>query len=339
MKHIGEQSIEFDNNIYIVSTASIVGPKEGAGPINIFFDIIVKDSLLGETSWEKAEGKMVEESFKLAIKKAGLFNRDIDYIIAGDLLNQSIATTYGVKKFGRPFIGVYGACSTFAESMSLAGIILDGGGAKNILIGASSHFCSAEKQFRSPLELGNQRVLTSSWTVTGDGSAVISNLPKYNNKKLPKIKRITTGKIVDLGIKDPNNMGAAMAPAAADTIISHFKDFGLPNDFYDLVITGDLGHIGHKLSNEILLKNNIDITKNYSDCGIEIYDRDSQDTHAGGSGCACSAVTFAGMLYNKLIKGELKRILFVPTGALLSQISTLQGESIPAIAHAVSIEL
>ncbi len=339
MKHVGKQSIIFENKIYIVATSSIVGNKEGDGPISKYFDVILKDMSLGENSWEKAESKLVEESFKLAIKKAGMKNEDIDYVIAGDLLNQSIGTTYGVKSLGRPFLGVYGACSTFGESLSLGSIILDGGGGENILVGASSHFCTAERQFRTPLELGNQRPLTASWTVTGDGSAVISSNNKYENKGLPKIKKITTGKIVDMGINDPNNMGAAMAPAAADTILTHFSDFELNVNYYDLVITGDLGHVGRQLTNNILLENGLDISDIYTDCGIEIFDKKTQDTHCGGSGCACSAVTFTGMIYKKMCKGEILKVLFIPTGALLSSTSIQQGQSIPSIAHAVAIEM
>ncbi len=339
MKHVGKQSIIFEKKIYVVSTSSIVGGKEGDGPISEYFDVILEDMSLGENSWEKAESRLVEESFKLAIKKAGMKNEDIDYVIAGDLLNQSIGTTYGVKSLGRPFLGVYGACSTFGESLSLGSIILDGGGGENILVGASSHFCTAERQFRTPLELGSQRPPTASWTVTGDGSAVISSNNKYENKGLPKIKKITTGKIVDMGINDPNNMGAAMAPAAADTILTHFSDFELDVNYYDLVITGDLGHVGRQLTNNILLENGLDISDIYTDCGIEIFDKKTQDTHCGGSGCACSAVTFTGMIYKKMCKGEILKVLFVPTGALLSATSIQQGQSIPSIAHAVAIEM
>ncbi len=337
MKHIGNQSVLIEKDIYIISTASIVGKKEGEGPLAKYYDVVHDDILLGEDTWEKAESRIVQESLELSIKKAGLNPKDIDYIIAGDLLNQSIGSTFGIKSIGRPFLGVYGACSTMGESMSLATMLLDGGAGENILVGASSHFCSAEKQFRFPLELGVQRPLTSTWTVTGDGSAVLST--KKPKENVPKIKRITTGIIRDMGIKDANNMGAAMAPAASDTIKNHFKDFDLPYDYYDLIITGDLGYVGKELVLQLLNKENIDISKNYTDCGIEIFDKEKQDTHSGGSGCACSAVTFSGMLYDKLMKNELKKILFIPTGALLSTTSVQQGTSIPSIAHAVGIEI
>ncbi len=337
MKHKGNQSVLIEKDIYIIATASVVGKKEGEGPLAKYFDVVHEDILLGEDSWEKAESRIVQESLELSIKKSGLNAADINYVIAGDLLNQSIGSTFGIKEIGRPFFGIFGACSTMGESMSIGSMILDGGAGENILVGASSHFCSAEKQFRFPLELGAQRPLTASWTVTGDGSAILST--KKPNNNVPKIKRITTGKIVDMGITDANNMGAAMAPAAVSTIKAHFEDFNLEYNYYDLIITGDLGHVGKQLVLQLLKKDSIDISKNYSDCGVEIFDQQKQDTHAGGSGCGCSAVTFSGMLYSKLLKGELEKILFVPTGALLSTTSTQQGSTIPAIAHAVAIEI
>ncbi len=337
MKHKGEQSVLIEKDIYIIATASVVGKKEGEGPLAKYFDVIHEDILLGEDSWEKAESRIVQESLELSIKKANLNASDINYVIAGDLLNQSIGSTFGIKEIGRPFLGIFGACSTMGESMSIGSMILDGGAGEYVLVGASSHFCSAEKQFRFPLELGTQRPLTASWTVTGDGSAVLST--KKLSENVPKIKRITTGKIVDMGINDANNMGAAMAPAAVDTIKAHFEDFKLPYDYYDLIITGDLGHIGKELVLQILKKDNIDISEWYSDCGVEIFDKEKQDTHAGGSGCGCSAVTFSGMLYDKLLKGKFEKILFIPTGALLSTTSMQQGSTIPAIAHAVAIEM
>ncbi len=337
MQQKGNQSVLMEKDIYIISTASVVGKKEGEGPLAKYFDVIHEDILLGEDSWEKAESRIVQESLELSIKKSGLNAKDINYVIAGDLLNQSIGSTFGIKEIGRPFLGVFGACSTMGESMSIASMLLDGGAGENILVGASSHFCSAEKQFRFPLELGVQRPLTASWTVTGDGSAILSS--KKPKEKVPIIKRVTIGIIKDMGIKDANNMGAAMAPAAVDTIKAHFKDFNLDYNYYDLIITGDLGHVGKELVLKLLKDENIDISNCYSDCGVEIFDKAKQDTHAGGSGCGCSAVTFSGMLYDKMLKGELKKILFIPTGALLSTTSIQQGASIPAIAHAVAIEI
>lgn len=332
-KRVGKQSLRFEKPISIAATASTVGHKESEGPLAQYFDNIMEDVLDGEKSWEKAENKMVMQNLELAVKKAGMSMDKMDYIITGDLLNQNTGSTYGIINFKRPFFGIFGACSTFGEGMSLGSIIIDGGGAENILVGASSHFCGAEKQFRFPLGLGTQRPPTSTWTVTGDGAAVLSK-----NGNAPYITGITTGRIVDFGVTDVNNMGAAMAPAASDVIAANLRDFNISTDYYDLIITGDLGYVGKELLIELMKKEGFDISANYSDCGIEIFDRDKQDTHSGGSGCACSAVTFSGFLYDKLKKGELNRILFVPTGALLSSTSVQQGESIPGIAHAVVIE-
>lgn len=332
-KHIGEQSVEFENPVSIIATASVVGPKEGQGPLAKYFDVILDDVLAEEDSWEKAESKIVKDSLNLAVKKSGLKLKDIDYVLAGDLLNQSTGSTYGIRDLNRPFFGLFGACSTMGESMCLGAVLIDGGFADNVLVGASSHFCGAEKQFRFPLELGTQRPLTSTWTVTGDGSAVLSK-----NGFAPFITRMTTGKIVDFGVTDTNNMGAAMAPAAADVIINHFRDFNIEPNYYDLIVTGDLGYVGKDLLIDIVNQNGFDISENHTDCGIEIFDRDKQDTHSGGSGCACSAVTFAGYIYDKLKKNELNKILFIPTGALMSTTSVQQGESIPGIAHAIAVE-
>jgi stage V sporulation protein AD len=294
---------------------------------------VLEDNLAGADSWEKAESEIARRNISLAVKKAGLKNSDIDYILTGDLLNQCCGSTYGIRDMGIPYFGVFGACSTMGEAMSLGAFLIDGGGAKRVIAAASSHFCSAEKQFRFPLALGTQRPQTSTWTVTGDGAVILENKTKG-----VKITGITTGKIVDMGITDANNMGAAMAPAAADLIESNLKDFGISSDYYDVIATGDLGYVGQALVREMLDEKGIRLGDRYIDCGIEIFDRDSQDTHSGGSGCACSAVVFAGMLYKKLQRGEIKRMLFVPTGALMSPTSVGQGESIAGIAHGVVIE-
>lgn len=332
-KRNGKQTVIFNNPPSIVSTASIVGPKEGEGPLRLYFDAIIDDELWGEKTWEKAESKLVREAFGKLIQKADKASGDINYIIAGDLLNQSIAATFGLRESEVPFFGVYGACSTMAESMSLGAILIDGGFADHVACLTSSHFCSAEKQFRSPLELGSQRPPTSQWTVTGSGGALLSN--QGNG---PYITHVTTGKIIDMGIKDGNNMGAAMAPAAADTIITHFEDTGLSPESYDLIVTGDLGTVGRHICQEILKSQGYDIGGRYNDCGVMIYDLEKQDAHAGGSGCGCSATVFAGFIYKELLKGNLNRVLFVATGALLSPTSSQQGESIPSIAHAISIQ-
>ncbi len=332
-KRIGKQSVKFDKSISIKSTAATVGPKEGEGPLGKYFDVVLEDILAGEKSWEKAESKIVSNNMKLAVEKSKIGMDKIDYILAGDLLNQGSGSNYGVRDFNIPFFGLYGACSTFGESMCLGGILIESGAAENVLVGASSHFCAAEKQFRFPLDLGTQRPLTTTWTVTGDGAAVLSN-----EDNSPYITAITTGKMVDLGITDANNMGAAMAPAAAQAICSNFKDFDITPDYYDLIITGDLGKVGMELTTKLLKEEGYDISKNFTDCGVEIFDPVSQDTHAGGSGCACSATVFSSYFYEKVKRGELKRILFVPTGALMSSTSVQQGESIPGIAHAAVIE-
>ncbi len=334
-KHCGRQSIRFDNPIAIITSASTVGPKEGEGPLAEYFDTILPDSLCGEDSWEKAESKIVKDTFEVAIAKSKIPIENIDYVISGDLLNQNSGSTFAIRNFAIPFWGIFGACSTFGEGMSLGAIMIDGGFANNILVGASSHFCASEKQFRFPLELGTQRTPTSTWTVTGQGSVILSNDIREN---CPRITAITTGKVIDMGITDVNNMGAAMAPAAFDTIYNHFTDLAIGPEYYDLIITGDLGYVGHDLVLQMFGEKNIDLEKNYSDCGMLIFDKNSQGTNSGGSGCACSAVTFAGYLYKKLQQHQLNKILFVPTGALMSQISAQQGETIPGIAYAVAIE-
>ena len=317
----------------IISAASIVGPKEGKGPLASYFDESIDDEMWGEKSWEKAESRLIKETFARIINKSKVPRDNVDYIIAGDLLNQCIAVSFGLRESETPFFGVYGACSTMGESMSIGAMLIDGGFAANVVCITSSHFCSAEKQFRFPLELGSQRPPTAQWTVTGSGGVMLAD-----NGVGPHIARITTGKIVDMGIRDSNNMGAAMAPAAADTIFAHFNDTGLPHDYYDQIITGDLGEIGMEICGELLFFNDMDISSRLNDCGLLIFDKLKQDPHAGGSGCGCSATVFAGFLYNQLKTNKLNRLLFVPTGALLSSVSVQQGESIPCIAHAVGIE-
>lgn len=332
-KRFGKQTIKLQNPPSIASAACIVGPKEGLGPLRLYFDAIIDDEMWGEKSWEKAESKLIRETFAKIINKASLTPDAINYVVSGDLLDQCSATNFGLRESGVPFLGVYGACSTMAESMSIGSMLIDGGFADNIVCITSSHFCSAEKQFRYPLELGSQRPPTAQWTVTGSGGALLSSQGSG-----PYITYVTTGKIIDLGIKDANNMGAAMAPAAADTMVTHFKDTGYSADAYDLIVTGDLGYIGKNICENILKEQGYDIKGRYNDCGIMIYDRDKQDAHAGGSGCGCSAATLAGFIYQEIMKGNLNNVLFVATGALMSPTSTQQGESIPCIAHAVSIQ-
>lgn len=331
-KKLGKQTVQLQKPPSITATASIVGPKEGKGPLANYFDQTLEDELWGEKSWEMAESKLMREVLAKMAAKAVIPVSTLDYILAGDLLNQCIAASFGLRESEVPLFGVYGACSTIGETMSLGAMLIDGGFAANVACMTSSHFCSAEKQFRYPLELGSQRPPTAQWTVTGAGSVLLSS-----EGKEPYVTKITTGKIVDMGIKDQNNMGAAMAPAAADTIFAHFEDTGLPQDYYDMVVTGDLGQIGSSILDDLLSSNGVRIGKILNDCGLMIYDK-SQDAHAGGSGCGCSATVFAGFLYDRLKKGKINRLLFVPTGALLSPTSVQQGETIPCIAHALAIE-
>jgi len=335
-KRVGEQTIQLSVPVRIAATAAIAGPKEAEGPLAAYFDTTIEDALYGESSWEKAESKLVRDTITMAVKKAKLRMEDIDIMAAGDLLNQSTGTTFGVRALGRPFLGLYGACSTMGESLCVGAMLIDGGFARHVVCSASSHFCAAEKQFRFPLELGTQRPLTSTWTVTGDGAAVLSAEEVTGGAVC--VTGMTIGKIVDMGIKDANNMGAAMAPAAADTILTHLHDTKREPTYYDEIVTGDLGYVGQELVCELLEREGISLP-NYTDCGIRIFDREKQDTHAGGSGCACAALTFAGYYYQEMQKGTYKRILFIPTGALLSPTTTQQGETIPGIAHAVVIEM
>ncbi|KXL53415.1 stage V sporulation protein AD [Anaerotignum neopropionicum] len=332
-KKIGKQTVRLNEGVRIMSVASTVSKKESEGPLGKYFDKIIEDSMFGEKSWELAESHFIRENMELVVQKAGLKMKDMDYLLCGDLLNQCTASTFGTVDFQIPFFGLYGACSTMGESMSLGAMLIDGGFANYTLVGASSHFCGAEKQFRAPLSLGNQRPPTATWTVTGDGAAVLAKKGNF-----PCIMEITTGKIVDMGITDANNMGAAMAPAAVDVLVNHFKDTGRTPQDYDVIATGDLGEVGRSLVVALMKKEGYTMDGRYTDCGIEIFDKNAQDTHSGGSGCACSAVTFCAYFYPKLMNGEIGRMLFIPTGALHSPTSSQQGQNIPGIAHAVVIE-
>ncbi len=328
----GKQSISFENPPYILAYASIVGQKEGEGPLGSCFDIIEKDPMVGSPNWEEAESALQKRAALTALEKAGLKPEDMRYLFSGDLLGQIIASSFGMLDLKIPMFGLYGACSTAGESLSLASMTVAAGYADYALAVTSSHFASAEKQFRFPLEYASQRPLSTTWTVTGSGAFIVG---KQGNVK---ITGITTGKMVDYGIKDSMNMGAAMAPAAADTIYAHFTDFGRTPDDYDLIVTGDLGLVGRKLLLDLLKQKGFDLTEKHFDCGIAIFDDATQDTHSGGSGCGCSAVTLAGYLLPKLESGEFKRIFFMPTGALLSTVSFNEGQSIPGICHGVILE-
>lgn len=329
----GKQSLEFKNPPSILSAASVVGKKEGEGPLRDYFDVIFEDPTLGKESWEEGESELVHQACIKAIEKSGLKKEEIRYVFAGDLLGQLIASTFGLKDMDIPLFGLYGACSTAGEGLALGAMTIAAGYAEQVLTVASSHFGSAEKQFRFPLEYGNQRPLSATWTVTGSGAFILSDKPGDI-----VIRGITTGTIVDYGVRDSMNMGAAMAPAAAALIYQNFQDFQWKPSDYDRIITGDLGKVGKGILIKLLNDNGYDIMDQHMDCGIEIYDNDVQDTHSGGSGCGCSAVTMAGYVMEKLRTREWNRVLFVPTGALLSTVSFNEGQSVPGIAHGIIIE-
>lgn len=340
-KTLGKQSIRFKEPPIVMGYSSVAGKKEGEGPLGAYFDLVVEDPMFGGDSWEDAESKMLLEAAKLAMKHAGINAHSLRFLIGGDLLGQLIATSFGVENLGIPLLGVYGACSTMGESLALASMLVEGGFADCALALTSSHFAGAEKQFRFPLGYGNQRPLAASWTVTGSGGVVVAKAgtkAKYTEGATISIKGATIGKIVDYGIKDSMNMGACMAPAASSTISQNLKDFQIQPDYYDKIITGDLGKVGSDILHELLNSEGYDITKNHMDCGIEIFDSETQDTHAGGSGCGCSAITLNGYVMKQLKEHKWKRVLFVPTGALLSTVSYNEGQSVPGIAHAVMIE-
>lgn len=329
---IGKQSISFETPPCIKSYASVVGQKEGQGPLGNYFDMIENDPMMGTPNWEQAESALQKKAALMALEKACLKPEEIRYLFSGDLLGQLIASSFGMLELQIPMFGLYGACSTAGESLSLAAMTIAAGYAEHCLAVTSSHFASAEKQFRYPLEYANQRPLSTTWTVTGSGAFVVGK------QGTVKITGITTGKMVDYGIKDSMNMGAAMAPAAADTIDAHLTDFGrLPED-YDLIVTGDLGTVGRELLLDLLKQKGYDLSKKHFDCGIAIFDSKTQDTHSGGSGCGCSAVTLAAYLLPKLESGEFRRIFFMPTGALLSTVSFNEGQSIPGICHGIILE-
>ena len=333
MKKIGKQTISFDSPPTITECNSIVGPKEAQGPLAKYFDLTLDDEFWGEKSWEKAESKIIKENVNALVTKSGISTNNIDCIFAGDLLNQCISSSFGLRDSNIPFIGMFGACSTFVESMCMGAIAIESF-AQNVICATSSHFCSAEKQFRFPLELGNQRPQTSQWTVTGSGATLLSK-----DGAGPFITNITLGKIVDMGIKDANKMGAAMAPAFADTLLTHFLDTGRNPSYYDAIISGDLGKIGKDIAIDIAMSKGYNIKSNYNDCGLMIFDTKAQDTHAGGSGCACCGSVFSGFLFKQLKEKKIKKLLLIATGALMNSTSSQQGETIPGIAHAVSIEL
>jgi len=333
-KRLGKQTIKFNTPVVISETGTTVGKKEGEGPLAGYFDEILTDDRWDCDSWEQAESKMQHNTAMLTLRKANLRTSDINYILGGDLINQCTSTHYGIRELNIPFFGLYGACSTMIESVSLGSMIINGGFAEKVLCLTSSHFCSAERQFRNPLEYGSQRAPSSQWTVTGCGTALLTNKGTG-----PKITHVTTGKIVDFGITDLNNMGAAMAPAAVDTLTAHFNDTGFRPEEYDMIVTGDLGVVGSDILTELMLDEGYDISELHHDCGKMIFNIEEQDVHAGGSGCGCCASVFCGYLYKEMTEKKLKKIFVMATGALMSPTLIQQGESIPGIAHGVTIEM
>ena len=334
MGKIGKCSIEFDNKPLISASASVVGQKEGEGPLGEYFDRVIDDPMAGQNTWEEAESEMQRQLVDELLIKSGLQAKEVRYFFAGDLLGQLIATSFGISGFEVPVFGLYGACSTMGEALSLAAMTVSAGYADNVIAMTSSHFGSAEKQFRFPLDYGNQRPLCATWTVTGAGGVILS----ASGESDICVSGITTGRIVDYGIQDSFNMGAVMAPAACDVIYNHLMDFERRPEDYDAIYTGDLGSVGQTILIDLMDKLGFDISKVHHDCGVEIYDAGTQDTHAGGSGCGCSAATLSAQILRRIREGEYSRVLFVPTGALLSTISFNEGKTVPGIAHAVVIE-
>ena len=365
-KKTGNQTFVLCNPPSIAGHANVVGQKEGAGPLKNSFDLIGTDDAFGERSWEKAEVEMQKRALSMALEKAKQTPSVLDFLFAGDLLNQCISAGYAARGTGIPFFGLYGACSTMREALSLGAMCVNAGYADWVLALVSSHYATAEKQFRFPLGYGNQRAQSATWTVTGCGAVVLESgsemkregacseknsetamkqaegggngMGRMNHRFRVAVTGITTGKLVDMGTKDSMNMGAAMAPAAWNTICRNFEDFGVDASYYDRIITGDLGAVGQKALLDFMKSSGHDITGKHMDCGLEIYDRGEQDVHSGGSGCGCSAVTLCAHILPKLMRGEWNRVLFVPTGALLSTVSYNEGQSIPGIAHAVMLE-
>ncbi len=333
---VGKQSIQLDVPVYINSTASIVGKKEGEGPLGLLFDMVGDDDMFGERTWEEAESSLQKDAVFMALNKVGKKPEEMRFIFAGDLLAQSIATSFGISSYQIPMFGLYGACSTCGEALALGAMAISGGFADQVVCVTSSHFASAEKEFRFPLGYGSQRPLSACWTVTGSGAFVLG--AKEEESALAKITGMTVGKIVDYGLKDSLNMGACMAPAAASTISAHFEDTGNSVEEYDKIITGDLGYVGQRVLLDLLRDKGYDITDRHMDCGIEIFDANTQDTHAGGSGCGCSAVTLSAYILKQLKEKNWKKVLFLPTGALLSKVSFNEGNTVPGIAQAVVIE-
>ena len=331
-ERIGAHTIGFANRPTILGYAAVGGKKEGEGPLGKAFDKIFEDARLGCDTWEQAESALQREALSRAVDKTGLAKSQLQVVFAGDLLNQNIASTFGVREMGVPLLGQFGACSTMGQTLALAALFVDSGSADLCGAVTSSHFCTAERQFRFPLEYGGQRTPTSQWTATASGACVVGR-----GSRGVRVDSVCFGRVQDLGVTDTNNMGAAMAPAAADTIGRYLRDTGTTPRDYDLIATGDLGQVGSDLCRALLAQEGIEMGSKYTDCGLLLFDRQRQDVHAGGSGCGCSASVLCTHLLPLMEKGALKRVLFCPTGALMSPTSSQQGESIPGICHAVCL--
>ncbi len=333
MKRLGTQTVALERRPAVLSYAAVGGKKEGEGPLGRGFDRISADSYFGEASWEKAESRMLRECFALACDKGRLAPAQLQGVLAGDLLNQCVSSAFAMKESGLPYFGLYGACSTMAEGLALGALLLEGGFAARLGVLTGSHFCSAERQYRFPLEYGGQRTPTSQWTVTGAGAVLLGA-----GGGAVRLTHVTVGRIVDAGIADATHMGGAMAPAAFDTLAAHFRETGRSPADYDAIFTGDLGALGHDLLQELFRREGVTLGPLYMDCGVLIYDLAAQDVGAGGSGCGCCASVLCAHILPALEKGTWKRVLFAATGALLSPTSSQQGESIPGICHALVFE-
>ncbi|MCO5387382.1 stage V sporulation protein AD [Desulfosporosinus sp.] len=331
----GHQTWVFETKPTIIASAAVGGPYEAKGPLASDFDLLHGDIRLGQDSFEKAEQKLQEQACETAIKKANMKKEDVQFLLSGDLINQIVPSSFSARTLSVPFLGLYGACSTSMQGLSLASLLVDSKFAKNALVCVSSHNAASEKQYRYPTEYGSQKPPTAQWTVTGSGAALVSDQGEG-----PKVTASTIGRVIDMGLSDPFNMGAAMAPAAVDTLEAHFRDLDRDPSYYDLIATGDLGRVGHRIAGDLLKKHGLNIPEEiFTDCGILIYNKDQPVVMAGGSGCGCAAVTTFGHFLNRMRKGELRKILVIATGALLSPMSYQQKESIPSVAHAVCIEI
>ena len=332
-RKIGTQTVRFENRPYIVGRGNIGGKKEGEGPLGSLFDLIEEENLFGQDTWEEAESEMQKEACLMALGKAQVEPKEVRYLFGGDLLRQGIATSMGLEELHIPLFGLYGACSTSGEALALASMSVAAGYGEYVLAVTSSHFGSAEKEFRFPLAYANQRPLSSQWTVTGSGAFLVGE-----EKSHVKVSGVTVGKIVDYGLKDSQNMGPCMAPAACDTILQNLKDFGSKPSDYDRIFTGDLGYVGQSILFDLMDKEGVDIKDNHMDCGKIIFEQETQHTNAGGSGCGCAAVTLSAYILPKIQSGEWEKVLFVPTGALMSTVSFNEGQSVPGIAHGIVLE-